>query len=295
MAREKVDNKLNVVIGTKAQVLDDTTIPDNSIVIVTDEELKANEIVYDDDKNVEEAIDELETQVALRVLKSDIVNNLNSNDTDKPLSANQGKVLNDTTAKLAVSNVFTQPQQVPNATLPQHTVNKLQVETMFEMFKRELRSYNFAIPDLTDKEHLGNGVYRLTSQNGGHLDYDILNGHHRIHGSFTGPLSYNFGTRPTGIVYAQIWEVDKVALPAETSIVFLGGGELSQVMINNTTPYSGKSPTYNQDYLIHTYRNSWTGTNDIDITFKVKLEKGSTATPYTVPGQIPQYKIVGEA
>ena len=28
--------------------------------------------------------------------------------------------------------------------------------------------------------------------------------------------------------------------------------------------------------------------------FKLKLEKGSTATPYTVPGQIPQYKIVGE-
>ena len=28
--------------------------------------------------------------------------------------------------------------------------------------------------------------------------------------------------------------------------------------------------------------------------FKLQLEQGSTATPYTVPGQIPQYKIVGE-
>lgn len=44
MARTKVDNKLNVVIGTKAQVVDDTTIPENSIIITTDEELTPSEI-----------------------------------------------------------------------------------------------------------------------------------------------------------------------------------------------------------------------------------------------------------
>lgn len=44
MAREKVDNKLNVVIGTKAQIEADNTIPDNSIIIVTDEELTPSEI-----------------------------------------------------------------------------------------------------------------------------------------------------------------------------------------------------------------------------------------------------------
>ena len=58
MAREKVDNKLNVVIGTKAQVEGDTSIPENSIIVVTDEELKADEIVYSVEKNVKEAIDE---------------------------------------------------------------------------------------------------------------------------------------------------------------------------------------------------------------------------------------------
>ena len=58
MAREKVDNKLNVVIGTKAQVEGDTSIPENSIIVVTDEELKADEIAYDIEKNVKEAIDE---------------------------------------------------------------------------------------------------------------------------------------------------------------------------------------------------------------------------------------------
>src|SRR5690606_8658307 len=97
---------------------------------------------------VEGAVKELDTRVktnadniALKVNTSDIVNNLTSTDTNKPLSANQGKVLNDTTAKLTVSNVFTQPQQVPSATLPQHATNLSQVETMFEMFKRQLRGY----------------------------------------------------------------------------------------------------------------------------------------------------------
>src|SRR5690606_10495333 len=113
---------------------------------------------------VEGAIKELDTRVkanadnvALKVNTSDIVDDLESSDVDKPLSAKQGKVLNDTTAKLAVSNVFTQPQQVPNATLPQHTTNLSQVETMFEMFKQQLRGYNLAMPDLSTATDLGNG------------------------------------------------------------------------------------------------------------------------------------------
>ena len=44
MARVKVDNKFNVVIGTKAQVEGDTSIPENSIIIVTDEVLIADDI-----------------------------------------------------------------------------------------------------------------------------------------------------------------------------------------------------------------------------------------------------------
>ena len=93
MAREKVDNKLNVVIGTKAQVVGDTSIPENSIIIVTDEELKADEIVYSVEKNVKEVIEDLE---ANKVNKTSIVDNLTTDDATKVLSAKQGKVLNDT-------------------------------------------------------------------------------------------------------------------------------------------------------------------------------------------------------
>ena len=63
MAREKVDNKLNVVIGTKAQIEGDASIPENSIIVVTDEELKADEIVYNVEKTVKEVIENLEITV----------------------------------------------------------------------------------------------------------------------------------------------------------------------------------------------------------------------------------------
>ena len=42
MAREKIDNKLNVVIGTKAQIDGDTGIPENSII---DEELQMKSFI----------------------------------------------------------------------------------------------------------------------------------------------------------------------------------------------------------------------------------------------------------
>ena len=63
MAKEKVDNKLNVVIGTKAQIEVDAGIPENSIVVVTDEELNADEIAYSVEKNVKEVIEDLEATV----------------------------------------------------------------------------------------------------------------------------------------------------------------------------------------------------------------------------------------
>lgn len=55
-------------------------------------------IILDKAKDYTYSKPEIDAQVALKVDTSDIVNNLTSTDTDKPLSANQGKVLNDTKA-----------------------------------------------------------------------------------------------------------------------------------------------------------------------------------------------------
>ena len=47
----------------KHKVEGDTSIPENSIIVVTDEELKADEIVYSVEKNVKEAIDGLRSMI----------------------------------------------------------------------------------------------------------------------------------------------------------------------------------------------------------------------------------------
>ena len=49
----------------------------------------------------------------------------------------QNKVLNDTTAKLAVSNVFTQPQIVPNAENDDEAVNLGQLNTVVSIWRYE--------------------------------------------------------------------------------------------------------------------------------------------------------------
>lgn len=249
--------------------------------------------------DVESAVKELDTRVknnadnvALKVNTSDIVDNLNSTDTNKPLSANQGKVLNDTTAKLAVSNVFTQPQQVPNATLPQHTTNLSQVETMFEMFKRELRGYNLLMPDLTGKEYLGNGIYRLYNERGITIDYNIYNGEYNINGDPTTTFAFDL----IDILPNTEYTVSYIAVSGS----IMGGG----FRIYITPPYTTVILQLNEHVDI---QNTFiTTTQDLlrfefvlgrtfdNYTFKLQLEKGDTATPYTVPGQIPQYKIVGE-
>jgi len=257
--------------------------------------------------DVESAVKEIDTRVkvnaddvALKVNTNDIVNDLVSTDTNKPLSANQGKVLNDTTAKLAESNVFTQPQQVPNATLPQHTTNLSQVETMFEMFKQQLRGYNFAMPDLTGKEYLGNGEYFLSSTRNIDTYYNVFDGvfHFKSEsslevlgstklislqdlesGEYTFTLEYlSFGNGfvPTGTITLQ----DDLG-----EIVSFSKGSSNKHTININL---------NRDTQGLYFRNYIPSNQIVDIRLKLQLEKGDTATPYTVPGQIPQYKIVGE-
>lgn len=255
---------------------------------------------------VESAVKELDTRVktnadnvALKVSTNDIVNDLVSTDVDKPLSANQGKVLNDTTAKLAVSNVFTQPQQVPNATLAQHTTNLSQVETMFEMFKQQLRGYNLAIPDLEGKEYLGNGVYRLIDDWGITIDYNVFNGYHIVNGQPTGDHT--------------IYYIDEITMDIQQGLSYYVKYEYISGSTNGfnsafnyrtyTTPTLITLNQENGNSFLVDYEPSLTAgirtdmkTNHIydNLTFKVQVEKGDTATPYTVPGQIPQYKIVGE-
>jgi len=260
--------------------------------------------------------------------KTEIVDNLTTNDATKVLSAKQGKALQDTkealsnkatnfgtvnntlypsvkavkdqldlTAKLASSNVFTQPQQVPNATLPQHATNKLQVETMFEMFKRQLRGYNLGKPGLTDKTDLGGGVYLINNNHGITLTYNINDGIWTLNGTTSGIVTsatlFMSTTTDIGIVSATYIRVGgtnnsndgtvHIRLTDLPIAVNIGLNQNNQV-ING----------YQNNQSSSMYIRLVNGVTFDNLQFKLQIEKGSTATPYTVPGQIPAYKIVGE-
>ena len=259
-------------------------------------ELKAVETTYEknasglDAENVQEAIDELEIK---KVDKTSIVNNVTTDDATKVLSANQGKVLNDTTAKLAVSNVFTQPQQVPSAVAPQHAVNKLQVETMFEMFKQQLRGYNLAMPNLEGKEYLGDGVYRLYDNNGITIDYNVYNGYYIMNGTSTTTglgAVFKIPQLEKGLTYTVSRQVISGTKTGNLNIYI--SAPVQQLLHNNQNQNTFVAGTNHENILFSDL--STIGTVFNDYTFILQIEKGDTATPYTVPGQIPQYKIVGE-
>jgi len=203
------------------------------------------------------------------------------------------QVIDDTTAKLAVSNVFTQPQQVPNATLPQHTTNLSQVETMFEMFKQQLRGYNLGGPDLTGAEDLGDGEYRLYNNNDITIDYNVYNGEYNVNGSPSSTFAFDL----IDILPDTEYTVSYIGI----SGVLSGGGfrvyitsPYTTVILQQTNENINKQNTFTtttQNLLRFEFVS---GRIFNDYKFKLQLEKGDTATPYTLPGQIPQYKIVGE-
>ena len=241
--------------------------------------------------------------------KTEVESAVKELDTRVKANADNVAVLNDTTAKLAVSNVFTQPQQVPNATLPQHATNKLQAETMFEMFKQQLRGYNLAMPNLTGKEYLGNGVYRLYNDNGITIDYDIYNGYVILNGTTpTGTTEINLdlyrNVVPNGSIVSFGYYYVSGTFEHDTpyATLFVNSPNLPADMgLKNGLNYTIKAVRENYEYnyngnkLIPRIYLGVGGTITFNnFTFRVQLEKGDTATPYTVPGQIPQYKIVGE-
>ena len=286
-------------------------------------------------ESVEQALVSLEQDTAnldtKKINKTDIVNDLTTGGATKVLSANQGKVLNDTkenlsnkatnfgtvndtrypsvkavkdqldlTAKLAVSNVFTQPQQVPNATQPQHAVNKLQVETMFEMFKQQLRGYNLASPDLTGKEYLGNGEYRVYLRpNGFSIYYNVYTGVYTLNGESQNGYSVNLTNETFDSNYyysSTIQRLNENYSNYTSNYIQLSGNQASGYLyLNNdvikNTKVENQIGIDDRKIIRITFNHSSVYNN---FQFKLQIEKGTTATPFAVPGQIPQYKIVGE-
>lgn len=142
---------------------------------------------------------------------------------------------------------------------------------------------NLAKPDLSGKEYLGGGVYKLHQQNGGTLTYNVYSGEYRLFGNMTGELTYNFGYNRSYAddCYIQIWKTKQVVWDASSnsSIVGFSGGSAYQVLINKTRNYDGKTPLLTTLNEIYTYNIL----GNIDVYFRLQLEQGTTATDYEIP------------
>lgn len=132
---------------------------------------------------------------------------------------------------------------------------------------------------LAGKEYLGDGTYVLVRQSGGTLTYNVNTGECRLFGNLTGTLTYVFGPRPAGDYYIQIWKTKEVVFNSGEILFGHHGSGTRHVKISPTRDYDGKVPEYVDNTRVLTYQV----TGEIDVSFKVQLEKGDTATPFINP------------
>lgn len=156
---------------------------------------------------------------------------------------------------------------------------------------KDMPGYNFQTPDLTSKTDLGDGVYRLHDSNGVTIDYNTLNGEHEINGTIP---SVVIGFRLTnqltfeGEYVVQYVYIDGTTSSSGINYYYQSPTEVQYLFISNNKYLNKRSNSIiiNGIYDCRIALPPGTYTN---FKFKLQLEKGSQATPYTLPGEIPQY------
>lgn len=158
-------------------------------------------------------------------------------------------------------------------------IDELNDYTLREVFERR----NMAMPILTGKTEISTGVYRLYNAKGITIDYNVTNGEYTLNGTAIETPSYTLTNLfPSG---------------EHTLSYIYVSGQLQQgnIMINNAPEYNIGFRNYTYDYTDNKERTSiQNGQTQLYIqffadaqvdnfTFKLQLEKGSTATPYQVP------------
>ena len=155
---------------------------------------------------------------------------------------------------------------------------------------KDLPGANLAIPDLSTATDLGGGNYRLYNDFGITLDYNVYNG----------VWTFNGTSNFSGYVYLPIVLTDEV--DNATLITLYQSGYVTFDSAQWVVKTLGNIITYHifgiedktTSRLINDKISSigfFVGLNTEFQNYQInlQLEKGSTATPYTVPGQIPQY------
>ena len=144
---------------------------------------------------------------------------------------------------------------------------------------------NLAIPDLIGKEYLGGGVYRLYNSNGITIDYNVYSGIWNVNGSPNVTLELKFTNNITlGELSAQIIVVGGALNSTADGWMFAGFSDPNVNRITWNGSYGGyiktsiKTNSHTDIFLTFTQGNTFD-----DFRFKLQLEKGDTATAYTLP------------
>lgn len=138
---------------------------------------------------------------------------------------------------------------------------------------------NLAVPDLEGKEYLGYGDYRVYDNNGITIDYNVYNGIYTINGTWTGITGTHVAiplTKVEGLTLTVSVELVSGVPPIEAYYRPSGLTNYQIALfegIKKDVPYDK-----NFDYI--RMANGYSFNN---LQFRVQLEKGDTATPYTVP------------
>ena len=146
---------------------------------------------------------------------------------------------------------------------------------------------NLAAPYLEDKEYLGDGIYKLYNDNGITIEYDVYSSITEINGTATSAISYYF------VIFSNtLDEYRTISVRYVSGTVVSGNNEIG---IYDSGTGVGIVIT-NNNYLSPLLSQSKNNVNQLVIyipsgavltnyQFKLQLEKGDTATPYTVPLQ----------
>lgn len=161
---------------------------------------------------------------------------------------------------------------------------------------KDLPGYNFAMPDFVGKTEISTGLYRLYNTSGITVDYNVNSGNFIIN-----------GTAADGrFIYLTDLPIIQAGQTVSRSTYYVSGSiNIIDFSINFTLGMvdSSKNDMYiNYSNIIvqNTITTSSTDSRRLilyitngrvfdNFTFKLQVEKGSQATSYTVPGQIPQY------
>ena len=137
---------------------------------------------------------------------------------------------------------------------------------------------NLAVPDLTGKPEISEGVYRLYDVNGVTIDYDYWTGEFIFNGTTSYDIVTNFSaTLPLGVYTIKSYIIQGEPSQAFKVLGTLSGGAQNRPMAGETSYTDGINTIKSVDF--------WIATDYVmnNMRVKVQIEKGVEATDYELP------------